>query len=135
MSVSSFYTKAKPSHTGENSTKNRIIISRSHAGSINATIEQKFKHQNPRIISAAGSGFKTLSLLENRADLYLHTSKIYKWDICAPNAILNNYGGKLTARNGQIIDYSNTNKDSLSVDGIIATLFNYEYYFDIFKKV
>jgi inositol monophosphatase 3 len=74
-------------------------------------------------------------LLEDKADLYLHTSKIFKWDICAPNAVLNNLGGKLRARNGQKVDYSQTDKQSLAVDGIIAALYNYDYFFDIFKKL
>jgi 3'-phosphoadenosine 5'-phosphosulfate (PAPS) 3'-phosphatase len=75
-----------------------------------------------------------MSLINNKADLYLHTSKIYKWDICAPNAILNNYGGKLTKRDGRPVDYSDTRKEALSVDGIIAAVYNYNYFYSIFKK-
>jgi inositol monophosphatase 3 len=68
------------------------------------------------------------------ADLYLHTSKIYKWDVCAPNAILNNLGGRLTMRNGNKINYSTKGKTDESVDGIIASLYNYDYFFNMFKK-
>ena len=75
-----------------------------------------------------------MSLLEEKSDLYLHSSKIYKWDICAPNAILNNRGGKLTQRDGQRVDYVSKNSERNSVDGIIASLFYYDYFFDIFKK-
>lgn len=79
-------------------------------------------------------GYKTMSLLENKADLYLHSSKIFKWDVCAPNAILNNLGGKLTKRNGERIDYVSAGEERNSVDGIIASLHYYDYYYSIFKK-
>ena len=73
-----------------------------------------------------------MSLLENNADLYLHSTKIKKWDICAPNAILNNLGGRLSSRNGKQIDYS-TDKEVV-VNGIIAALDNYDLYLDTFKE-
>ena len=75
-----------------------------------------------------------MSLINESADLYLHTTKIKKWDICAPNAILNNLGGKLTDRRGNLVNYEN--KEHVSVDGLIATLTmnNYDYFFNIFKK-
>jgi inositol monophosphatase 3 len=75
-----------------------------------------------------------MSLLNDKADLYLHTSTIFKWDICAPNAILNNRGGKLTRRDGRAVDYSDTRKEALSVNGIIAALHNYNFFYNIFKK-
>lgn len=77
-------------------------------------------------------------MIRNQADLYLHTSRIYKWDICAPYAILNNLGGRLTKLNGEQIDFSTRNKNANDDDavngGIIATLYNYDYFFDIFKN-
>lgn len=111
--------------------RNRITVSRSHAEKVKEIIGDKIK--NAEIIVAGGSGFKTLNLLENKADLYLHSAKIYKWDICAPNAILNNLGGKLTKRNGQAVDYSNVQKKTAYVDGIIASMYFYDYFFDLFK--
>ena len=70
----------------------------------------------------------------------MHSSRIYKWDICAPNAILNNLGGRLTKLNGQNIDYSTSSMDSKDADfdtvegGIIASLYNYDYFFKVFKN-
>jgi Golgi-resident PAP phosphatase len=82
-------------------------------------------------------------LIKNQADIYLHTSRIYKWDICAPNAILNNLGGRLTKLNGQNIDFSTRNKKEATKEneidedavngGLIAVLYNYDYFFNIFK--
>lgn len=76
-----------------------------------------------------------MSLLNGQADLYLHTSKIYKWDICAPNAIINNHGGRLMVRNGREVDYSDTRKEYLAVDGILAAINNFYYFYDLFKSV
>ncbi len=81
-------------------------------------------------------------MIKNQADLYLHTSRIYKWDICAPNAILNNLGGSLTKLNGEKIDFSTNKKigkngsgdDDAVNGGIIATLYNYDFFFSIFKN-
>ena len=82
-------------------------------------------------------------MIKNQADVYLHTSRIYKWDICAPNAILNNLGGRLTKLDGQNIDFSTRNRKEVlkenEVDedavngGLSAVLYNYDYFFNIFK--
>jgi inositol monophosphatase 3 len=78
-------------------------------------------------------GFKTVALLRNKADVYFHTSRIYKWDICAPNAILNSYGGKLTKRNGHKIDYSDKKDETNFVEnGIIAAVKEYDYFLKLF---
>jgi 3'-phosphoadenosine 5'-phosphosulfate (PAPS) 3'-phosphatase len=61
----------------------------------------------------------------------LHFTKIKKWDICAPNAILSNLGGKLLSREGEKIDYADV-KQPWTV-GFIAALNNFEYFFESFK--
>ncbi len=73
-----------------------------------------------------------MSLVQNKSDLYLHATKIKKWDICAPDAILNSLGGKLTSRKGKRIDYSNDN-EPVYVDGIVAALHNFDFYLNLFK--
>ena len=45
-------------------------------------------------------------LLLGEQDVYTHVTLIKKWDICAPNAILNALGGQLTTLTGDAIDYS-----------------------------
>ncbi|RNA38126.1 inositol monophosphatase 3-like [Brachionus plicatilis] len=129
--VSSFFEKPKKDGLTKPVNQKKVIVSRSHAEKVNEIIGDKIK--NAIIIPAGGSGYKTLSLLDNKSDLYLHSSKIYKWDLCAPNAILNNMGGKLTQRNGKPVDYSNAEEKTRSVDGIIASLHFYDYFFEIFK--
>lgn len=129
--MSSFFESPKKENLTKPENRNKIIVSRSHAEKVKEIIGDKIK--NAEIIPAGGSGYKTLNLLDNKADLYLHSSKIYKWDLCAPNAILNNLGGKLTQRNGNPIDYSNAEEKTKSVDGIIASMHFYDYFYQIFK--
>lgn len=134
-------------------TENKIIISRSH-GSWYSEFEKDIQRLalNTTVTRAGGSGktlsnnlfelianlilclligYKTISLLQSTSDVYLHFSKIKKWDICAPNAILNNRGGKLLSREGKRIDYSDADQP-LTV-GFIAALNNFEYFFESFK--
>jgi len=125
------FLENKQTRPMKNVTSNRIIVSRSHAGKVKNLIEKKMAIKAD-IIPAGGAGYKTMSLLEKNADLYLHSTIIKKWDICAPNAILNNLGGRLSSRNGKQIDYS-TDKEVV-VNGIIAALDNYDLYLDTFKE-
>ena len=39
-------------------------------------------------------------------DVYIHSTMIKKWDICAGAAILNTLGGRLTDADGKEIDFS-----------------------------
>ena len=65
----------------------------------------------------------TLSLntqvAENKADLYLHTTAIKKWDICAGDAVLRAIGGRMTTLRGQEVNYSLKGNPKNS-DGIVA---------------
>lgn len=72
-------------------------------------------------------GYKVLQLVSGEADAYIHTTNIKKWDICAGNAILNQLGGKMTTRENEIIDYSDT-KNAVNEKGLVATLRNHEYF-------
>lgn len=101
--------------------KVRVISSRSHSGDVKSVAEGAFSEKTVEHIVAAGSGYKVLQVMENRADLYLHTTAIKKWDICAGNAILNARGGKMTTRKGVEIDYSFTGSEN-NPDGLVVAL-------------
>ena len=98
----------------------RVTASRSHAGDVFSVAGEAFKGWKTveqRI--AAGSGFKSLAVAEKNADLYLHTTAIKKWDICAGNAILNALHGRMTTLQGAEIDYSFVG-DPKNSEGIVA---------------
>lgn len=100
-----------------------VTYSRSHPGEVAKVADAAFTEGgvHPVHVPAAGSGYKTLQVVERKADLYLHTTEIKKWDICAGNAILNSVGGKMTTLKGQEIDYSFIGSP-LNGDGLLAAL-------------
>ena len=97
----------------------RLIVSRSHPGEVVAIAKGAMKDKDVIEIKAAGAGYKTLQVVQNKADLYFHTTLIKKWDLCAANALLNAVGGVMTTRRGEMIDYS-LSSDAEVKDGIVA---------------
>lgn len=102
----------------------KFIVSRSHAGRVKHFVEEAFGNSTA-ILSAGGAGYKVLALLEppdsehEEADVYIHTTFIKKWDICAGNAILKALGGHMTTLKGQEIDYSGSEKNE---GGLLASI-------------
>jgi len=71
--------------------------------------------------SAAGSGYKVVQVLESNATVYLHKTRIKKWDICSGDAIISSVGGKMKTLKGEDISYEkNTNK--VVEDGLLVEL-------------
>jgi len=100
-------------------TPYRVVVSRSHAGTVKKRLKQMFGDK-ALTISAGGAGYKVLEVLRRRADVYLHTTRIKKWDVCAGNALVSAAGGRMTTLTGETIDYSE--KESAVIeDGLIAT--------------
>lgn len=105
----------------------KVIISRSHSGSIKEVLKKSFTDFEVEI--AAGAGYKVLQVAKNEVDAYLHITAIKKWDICAGNAILNALGGKMTTKYGKTLTYYN-DTDVVNKDGLIATFKNNELFVD-----
>jgi len=108
------------------SSNHKIIVSRSHSGNVGTVAKQAFG-EDIQVIPAGGAGYKVLSLFENVASVYVHTTAIKKWDICPGAAILREAGGKMTTLDGSDIDYSN-DKGPLNSGGIIAAIKHHEEY-------
>ena len=111
-------TLADESHI---STIDEIIVSRSHAGNILEILGSIYCDQQYQIIPAAGSAYKTLEVLQEYADYYLHITPIKKWDVCAPDAMLRAHRGTMTTLKNQTIDYNHRKKDFLIEDGLLVT--------------
>lgn len=119
--VSKNLQKSAPKQTSS-SNDLRVIYSRSHAGEVSAVAEKAFKDSySLQNIVAAGSGYKVLELVKGNADLYLHTTRIKKWDVCAGDAVLNAMGGRMTTMKGVEIDYSFI-EGPVNEDGIVAAM-------------
>lgn len=98
-----------------------IIVSRSHAGDVQTTLERVYGDK-VSIVTAGGSGFKTLELLAGKVDAYVHMTHIKKWDICAPQALLNSiHNAKMTDLAGRKISFGDPN-DKVVTGGLVATL-------------
>ncbi len=68
-----------------------------------------------------------MSVARNDVDLYLHNSRIYKWDICAVNAIINSLqGAKMTSISGDEINYES--KGDNHVTGLVVATSNFDFY-------
>lgn len=112
-------------HIG-NEAEHRIIVSRSHAGRVETTAKNAFG-KDAHVVPAGGAGFKSLALFNGKASVYIHTTLIKKWDICAGNAILDHAGGKMTTLAGGRIDYS-AKKDPKNEGGLLAALHDHSKY-------
>lgn len=108
-----------------------VIISRSHAGEVEKLVKEQLG-QSTKVVSAGGAGYKVLEVASGKADAYIHSTRIKKWDICAGHAILEALGGQMTGLGDEVIDYE---ADSSMVNefGVVAA-FRHKYFIDHFKK-
>ena len=106
----------------------RVIVSRSHAGKVNATVRTAFGTQST-VIPAGGAGYKVLSLFEDKADAYVHVTLIKKWDICAGDALLRALGGKMTTLDNKEIEYGD-GKNPANEKGLLAAIHSHAEYQD-----
>lgn len=97
-----------------------LVTTRTHTSQI--TEDAIAKLAMDKTLRVGGAGYKVLLLLDGTADVYCYpTPGTKKWDTCAPEAILNFLGGKMTDKDGAEIDYSNT-EDVQNKNGIFAAV-------------
>ncbi|RZF39602.1 hypothetical protein LSTR_LSTR001123 [Laodelphax striatellus] len=117
----------------ETKKKPTVIVSRSHAGHVKEFAKEAIG-ADVEVISAGGAGYKVLELLSGNVTVYMHSTKIFKWDICAGNAILSAMNGKMTTLAGEPIYYSRTSEPSNS-RGVLATMDKHKWYAEKFKSI
>ncbi|KAF2357958.1 Inositol monophosphatase-like [Trinorchestia longiramus] len=106
----------------------RIVVSISHKGTVADVAVSAFGDQTD-IISAAGAGYKILEVIQGKADAYVHTTAIKKWDLCAGHAILSAMGGTLTTLSAVDNGITYEDRTKYKIDqGLLATLKMHEYY-------
>ncbi|CAH1255623.1 IMPAD1 [Branchiostoma lanceolatum] len=108
----------------------KIIVSRSHAGSVEQVAKQMLGDKT-EVIPAGGAGYKVLSLFEGIADAYIHVTLIKKWDICAGNALLLAMNGHMTTLGGEEINYS-AEGNPKNEGGLLATLVDHQKFLEKF---
>ncbi|CAK8691296.1 unnamed protein product [Clavelina lepadiformis] len=110
-----------------------IIVSRSHQGEVESIAHDAFG-DDASVIPAGGAGYKSLALFEGTASVYVHTTQIKKWDICAGNAILRHAQGRMTTLHGEEIDYS-ASGSPVNNDGLVAAIHNHDVYLEKLGKI
>ncbi|CAH2002668.1 unnamed protein product [Acanthoscelides obtectus] len=105
-----------------NERNNIVCLSSSES----ETIKQKLIEGGFQLVEAAGAGYKIMTVILGLSDVYLLTKgTTYKWDTCAPHAILKSIGGDVLDFLDSIIseecsiDYTTIGPDCNS-NGIIA---------------
>lgn len=76
------------------------------------------------VVGAAGSGYKIVQVLEGNATIYLHNTRIKKWDLCAGNALVNAVGGRMVTLKREKISYS-ANSNHVVEDGLLVEINNH----------
>lgn len=97
-----------------------VLVSRSHAGEVQDLARDAFG-ANVKLVPAGGAGYKVLEVVSGRADAYLHSSLIKKWDVCAGDALLRALGGRLTALDGSELHYG-PQDDPKANGGLLAAV-------------
>ncbi|KAL8577101.1 hypothetical protein ACOMHN_049790 [Nucella lapillus] len=116
--------KASEIHRDPN--RRQIIVSRSHAGSVEAVAKRSFG-DNTEVVPAGGAGYKTLEVIKGNVEAYVHVTLIKKWDICSGDAILKAVHGKMTTLDGLDISYG-PKEDPKNPQGLLATIYNHGDY-------
>ena len=80
------------------------------------------------------SGYKSLEVAKRSVDAYVHITHIKKWDICAGNAIIEAFNGKMTTLSNIELDYSFEAK-YLNDKGLLATMEKHEWYLEKLNSV
>merc|ERR1712130_64843 len=110
----------------------RVIVSRSHKGEVNKMVE---KFNPPGVVTpAGGAGYKIWEIAAGHEDVYVHSSLIKKWDLCAGAAILNTLGGRITDAEGNNIDFTNE-WEYRHEGGIVAAKYDQPGYVQALKLI
>lgn len=96
----------------------RLVVSRSRPS---PELAERAKSLGiTRIASLGSAGLKGLRVASGEADIYAHLGTAgFRWDACAPEAIVVAAGGKVTTARGEPIDYRA--KSLANSEGILVT--------------
>ncbi|AKF80688.1 3'-5'-bisphosphate nucleotidase [Myxococcus fulvus 124B02] len=95
----------------------RLVVSRSHRSKLTNQVVARLGITREQ--ESGSVGIKCGLLAESIADLYLHvSSKSYRWDNCAPEAVLRSAGGILTDLGGTPYRYNTA--ELQNVRGLLA---------------
>nr|VZI31319.1 unnamed protein product [Spirometra erinaceieuropaei] len=133
--MSAFTGESRPDNSlpGDKGTTQPVFEEGNPTESMNNVIVTTRSHPTPNTVAAlqacaatkvlkiGGCGFKVLTLLEGVAHSYVYAnSGCKRWDTCAPEALLNCIGGRLTGLDGKPYSYSKE-VNPINTMGVLAT--------------
>ncbi len=99
-------------------SKSTLVASRSHFSDTEKNLEGNKIVK--KLLKVGSVGIKLGLISEGKAEIYINSSdKTGKWDIAAPQAILEEAGGIVTDTKGEKIKYNENEK--MNLNGILAT--------------
>jgi 3'(2'), 5'-bisphosphate nucleotidase len=131
----------KGSYLFENSIEKRIYVSNRTGNALRGLLS--VNHAAPYMIdvmhtigvqetvSIGSVGIKAGYIGEDRADFYVTHGALGEWDVCAPELILTEAGGRVTDTNGNLLCYGNDDhrikhglvlSNGMSHDAVLAAL-------------
>ncbi|KRZ35878.1 Palmitoyltransferase ZDHHC3 [Trichinella pseudospiralis] len=110
----------------ESNIRKIALISRTHSGGAEKILEAALGN-SWRIEKAGGSGYKGLRVLNGSAGLYLHTTTVKKWDVCAVDAVIHSAGGRMTDLTGKNLSYLPSTDETYKT-GLLVTMNEHFYY-------
>jgi 3'(2'), 5'-bisphosphate nucleotidase len=113
-------TEAELLHTSQqvDLPRMRLAVSRSHRSPKMDVVVRAFKFKEE--VARGSVGIKIGLIVEQQCDLYIHLSpRTKQWDICAPEAILSEAGGRLSDLWGKPYRYNT--EDVQNRNGLVAT--------------
>ncbi len=96
----------------------RILVSKSRT---NKDLESKLDLINiPKEVIKKGGSLKIVEVAKGKADLFICPifSVMHLWDLCAPQIILTEAGGRITNIHGRVFDYFQ--RDTANNQGVVA---------------
>ncbi len=83
----------------------RGVTSRNHAAPYMKDVDTAL--EVTETLAIGGIGIKAGILAEGKGDYFLTLGNLGEWDVCAPEIILREAGGKVSDRNGDPLEYGN----------------------------
>lgn len=96
----------------------RLLISRTRSS---PELEVLMERLQSATVTKRGGSLKTIDVAQGSANLFLcpTTSTMHLWDLCGPQAILEEAGGRMTDRYGNAFDYSQ--RETANKEGVVAS--------------
>lgn len=116
---STIYTTADTKQVGKANEIPRILVSGSRPPLEMPALTAKFDEVfgGVEIKSVGSVGAKVVQILDGHADLYVHTTGFYEWDIAAPLGIANSAGLIVCDSKGNPLEL---NKENVRVENVIV---------------